>query len=139
MKKFSFLIAFMAVIMMMSSCSYRTLDFTIVSTKTYSLPINKSAGTNTEGKSMGFLGLGVSIKDAIDNALSNAGPGYDLLVDGVIYTKDNVFVTGYKVVGIAIKSADMRAELGEDGFKEWCSNHNINLVDEDGNEVALED
>lgn len=138
MKKFSFFIAFMAVIMMMSSCSYRTLDFTIVSTKTYSLPINKSAGTNTEGKCMRFLGMGASIKDAIDNALTNAGPGYDLLVDGVIYTKDNFFVSGYKVVGIAVKSADMRAELGEDGFKEWCSNHNVNLVDENGNEVALQ-
>lgn len=124
---------------MLSSCSYRTLDFTIVSTKTYSMSINKDAGTNTEGKSMGFLGLGTSIKDAIDNALSNAGPGYDLLVDGVIYTKDNVFVTGYKVVGIAVKSADMRAELGDKGFEEWCLNHNLNLVDEQGNKVACEE
>ncbi len=138
MKKFSFLIAFMAVIMMMSSCSYRTLDFTIVSTKTYSLSLNKSAGANTEGKSIGFLAIGTSIKDAIDDALTNAGPGYDLLVDGVIYTKDYFFVGGYKVIGIAINSSKLRAELGEDGFKEWCSNHNVNLVDENGNEVALQ-
>ncbi len=85
---------------------------------------------------MGFLGLGTSIKDAVDNALSNAGPGYDLLVDGVIYVKDNFFTSGYKVVGIAINTSQMRAELGDKKFEDWLSEHAQNLVSENGTEVA---
>lgn len=137
MKRICFLVA-MAATLLLSSCSYRALDFTIVSTKTFSINVDKSSGVQTEGKSMGFLGLGTSIKDAVDNALANAGPGFDLLIDGVIYVKDNVFVTGYKVVGTAINSSKMRADLGDKGFKEWISQHAVNLVDENGTELAME-
>ncbi|MCQ2226769.1 MAG: hypothetical protein MJZ01_02530 [Bacteroidales bacterium] len=135
MKTIKSIVALMATIML-ASCSYRALDFTIVSTKTHAIQVDKNSGKNTEGKSMGFLGLGTSIKDAVDNALSNAGPGYDLLVDGVIYVKDNFFTSGYKVVGIAINTSQMRAELGDKKFEDWLSEHAQNLVSENGTEVA---
>lgn len=110
---------------MLSSCSQRMFDFTIVSTKNHSLDVDKSKGIRVEGKSMGVFGIGRSLKDAMDKALQSAGAEYDLLIDGVVSLEDYFFVAGYKVVGIAVKSSEMRAELGEDGFKTWCDENNV--------------
>ena len=78
-------------------------------------------GKRVEGKSIGFMGLGATVKGAVDKALEGAGPGYDLLIDGVLYTENYFFVSGFKVTGTAVSSRELRAALGEDGFKQWLA------------------
>lgn len=113
------------VITSLSSCSQRLIDFTVISSKNVSLKFDKSQGRVTSGTSMGFLGLGANIKDAMDKALAAAGPDYDLLVDGVVRVNDYLFVSGYKVDGTAISTSKMKALLGVKGFEDWCKSNNI--------------
>lgn len=107
----------------MSSCSYRIIDFTVISSKNVSLKIDKAQGKRVTGSSNGFLGYGASIKDAMDKALQSAGPEYDLLVDGVVKVNDYFLVAGYKVEGTAISTSSLKASLGNEGFKNWCKTH----------------
>lgn len=111
--------------MLFSSCSYRMVDFSIISSKNHSLDIDKSKGIRVEGKSLGFLDVGASIKDAMDEALQSAGSEYDILIDGVVRRLDFFFVSGYKVSGIALKSSELQAYLGEDGYRQWCKENNV--------------
>lgn len=108
-----------------TSCSVRLVDFTVISTKNAEIGVDKTKAIQTEGKKSYFLGIGFNLKDAIDNALENAGPAYDLLVDGVVLYKPYPFVTIVEVKGLAVSSSDLRASLGEEGFKNWCQQHNI--------------
>ncbi len=108
-----------------TSCSYRLVDFTVISSKNLSLNIDYSQGKQVEGSSTGFLGLGATIKDAMDKALESAGPEYDILVNGVVREIDYVVVMGYKVTGTAISSSKLRAMLGDKGFEEWCKANNV--------------
>jgi hypothetical protein len=118
--------AFMLIgIMTFTSCSSRLVDFTVISSKNVSLKIDKSQGKQVSGTSMGFLGLGASIKDAMDKALQSAGPDYDLLVDGVVRINDYFLVSGYKVEGTAISTSKMKASLGQKGFEDWCKANNV--------------
>ena len=117
--------ALLVLIVTSSSCSYRLIDFTVISSKNHGLMIDKSLGKKVEGSSMGFLGFGTSIKAAMDRALEQAGMDFDLLIDGVVYSKDNIVVSGYKVTGIAIRSKELKAQLGEEGFKNWCDENNV--------------
>jgi len=82
-------------------------------------------GKRVEGKSMGFLGFGTSLKDAMDKALDSAGLGYDILVDGVVLRQDNFFVVGFKVTGTAVRSTELRANLGEEEFQKWLKENNV--------------
>jgi len=122
--KFSLLLL-LATTLTISSCSYRLVDFTIISSKNHNLKIDKAQGIRVSGSSNGFLGLGASIKDAMDKALQSAGPDYDLLIDGVVRVNDYFLISGYKVEGLAISSAKMKALLGSKGFEEWCKSNNI--------------
>lgn len=120
-----FLSIALVAITLMSSCSNRLIDFTVISSKNVSLKIDKSQGKHVEGSSMGFLGLGISIKDAMDKALSSAGADYDLIVDGVVRENDYVLMLGYTVEGTAISSSKLKAQLGEKGFEDFCKANNI--------------
>lgn len=120
--KFTF-IAVMAI--SLSSCTQRLIDFTVISTKNANLGVKKSDGKKTKGKSMKVLFIGVNIKDAIDDALENAGSDYDLLIDGVVKSKTYPFYGGYVVEGTAISSSDMKSKLGVKGFEDWCKEHKI--------------
>jgi hypothetical protein len=123
-----FKISFVATIValfMFSSCSHRLVDFTVISSKNVSLKFDKSQGQKVSASSNGFLGLGASIKDAMDKALTSAGPDYDLLVDGVVRVNDYFLVAGYKIEGTAISTSKMKASLGEKGFEEWCKENNV--------------
>jgi len=120
-----FMFGLLALLVVFSSCSIRMVDFTIISSKNHGLNFDMSQGIRAEGKSHGFLGLGTSIKGAMDNALEKAGPGYDLLVDGVVFKEDFFLVGGYKVTGTAIRSRDLRAMLGDEGFQNWCNENNL--------------
>ena|ERR1043166_9723650 len=108
-----------------SSCSVRLIDFTVISSKNTQMAIDVSRGVRTKGESWGPFGLGANIKDAMDKALTKAGPGYDLLIDGVVRQTTFVLVAGYQVEGTAVKSAMLRAAMGDVRFKEWCAEHAI--------------
>lgn len=114
--KINLMIAF-AAIFMLSSCSQRLIDFTVISSKNTNLMIDKSQGKFTEGKSMKIFAIGVTIKDAMDNALQNAGPQYDMLIDGVVRIKQYPFYGGYVVEGTAVVSGDLRSDMGDEEFQ----------------------
>jgi len=109
----------------LSSCSYRLLDFTVISSKNTNLTIDKTKGKRTEGKSMKFLGIGVTIKDAVDDALENAGSKYDILIDGVLRAKNFPFYGGYIVEGTAFNSDEMQAALGEEEYQKWLKENDV--------------
>ncbi len=52
-------------------------------------------------------GKGFTVKDAIDQAIEKAGPGYDALIDGVIYER----LFKYKVTGTPIKTSDLKLNV----------------------------
>jgi hypothetical protein len=122
--KLNVLLALMTLVFM-GSCSTRLVDFTVISSKNHSLQIDKSVGVPVKGTSMGFLGLGVSIKDAMDKALQDAGPEYDLLIDGVVRFVNYPLISGYSVEGMAVNSAKLKKQMGEKGFNEWIEGENI--------------
>ncbi|MGJ8743590.1 hypothetical protein [Polaribacter sp.] len=107
--------------LVLSSCSARLVDFTIISSKNHSVNFNLENGVVTKGKSMGFLALGTNIKDAMDKALENAGPQYDVLVNGVVRSENYFFYGGFEVEGTAVNSRKLIAELGQEGYKNWLS------------------
>jgi len=123
--KFSLSMIILMTTLIFSSCSQRLVDFTVISSKNHSLKFDLSQGKQVQGTSMGFLGLGASIKDAMDKALQSAGTEYDILVNGVVRDNDYFLVSGYKVTGTAINSSKLKAMLGERGFEEWCKANNI--------------
>lgn len=127
MKKQSILKLAVLVVLLstISSCSYRLIDFTVISSKNVSLKIDKTQGIRVSGSSNGLLGIGVSIKDAMDKALQSAGPEYDLLIDGVVKINDYFLVAGYKVEGTAISTSKIKASLGKEGFEDWCKEHKV--------------
>ncbi len=108
-------------ILLLSSCSARLVDFTVISSKNHSIKFNLDEGKATKGKSMGFLALGANIKDAMDEALENAGPQYDVLVNGVVRSKSYPFYGGFEVEGTAVNSRKLIAQLGMEGYKKWLS------------------
>ncbi len=107
------------------SCKARLVDFTVISSKNVNLVIKKSEGKKVKASSLGFWGIGATIKDAMDKALEQAGPDYDLLVDGVVRTVYYPFIRGFQVEGIAISSSVKKAELGEIEYKKWCQAHQV--------------
>lgn len=122
--KLSLLLALTTVVFL-GSCSTRLVDFTVISSKNHSLQIDKSIGIPVKGMSIGFLMIGVSIKDAMDKALQKAGPEYDLLIDGVVRLEDYFLLSGYSVEGMAVNSAKLKKQMGEKGFNEWIKGENI--------------
>ena len=74
-----------ALLVVLSGCSHRLFDFTVISSRNHGLQFDLANAQRVEGTSMGFLGIGASVKSAMDNALDNAGIGYDLLLDGVVF------------------------------------------------------
>lgn len=105
-----------------SGCTQRVLDFTIISSKQVEMRVDESGKgrSRVEGKHgvhwILFFPLGEpNLKEAVDRAIEAAGPGYDALIDGVIYSENYWYVfygySGYKVVGTPIKTAELKAEL----------------------------
>ncbi len=113
-------------LLLFSSCSYRLLDFTVVSSKNTNLNIPSGAkGERVEGKSMGVFSIGVNIKEAVDAAIENAGPEYDALIDGVLSSKSYYFYGGYICEGTPINTEKLQAYWGEEKFENWAQNHDI--------------
>ncbi|MEI6815781.1 MAG: hypothetical protein WCL14_04155 [Bacteroidota bacterium] len=125
MKNLKKLIPVIVAIFFLSSCSNRLVDFTVISSKNVSLKFEKSQGKEVTGESIKYFGMGANIKEAMDRALTNAGPDFDLLVDGRVDQWSGLFRAGYVVHGIAISSSKIKASLGVEGWKNWCKTHNI--------------
>jgi hypothetical protein len=130
MKKIT-LISVVFTVMLLSSCSSRLVDFTVISSKNHQLTFDMSHAKQVSGSSMGFLAIGASIKDAMDKALQSAGPEYDMLINGVVRVSDYFFVSGYKVEGTAVSSAKLKAMLGEEGFQEWLLQYDVFSPDDE--------
>jgi len=95
MKKIKFsLIALSLTAFILSSCSHRVLDFTLISSKNVDLTKGASfvrGKSRVEGKDMVHWIIiiptgSVNIKEAVDRAIEST-PGCVALLDGVIYTK----------------------------------------------------
>jgi hypothetical protein len=99
--------------MVMSSCNYRMIDFTVISSKNVTLRLPDDAkGKKVEGKDMVFCApyCGMpNLKQAVDKAIESAGPGYDALIDGVVFNRNEFFRTGYVVTGTPIKTTKLKA------------------------------
>lgn len=98
MKKTAKLIAVLITAsLFLTGCTVRVVDFTMISTKNLRVP-TKERGPRTTGEScvfVFFIPLGaINMKEAIDNAIENAGPEYDALVDGVVYNVNKSFIIG---------------------------------------------
>jgi hypothetical protein len=97
------------------------IDFTVISSKNMQLQIPSEArGPRVEGKDMAIILLFIpfgspNLKEAVDRAIESAGPGYDALVDGVLYRQNYYFVVGwlhgYKIIGTPIKTSLVNVSL----------------------------
>ena len=123
--KFKSLLIIAIAAMTLSSCSFRLVDFTVISSKNVNLDIDRAQGVKTEGKKSYFLGIGWNIKDAMDEALEEAGPEYDMLIDGVVRYTSYPFVSGVTVEGTAVSTKAMKARMGEAGFQDWLNGQNV--------------
>jgi len=110
-------------IAVLSGCSQRVLDFTVVSSKNTEMTIpNDAKGPRVEGSDsvpVILFPLGnPNLKEAIDRAIESAGPEYDALIDGVLWYKFFYFIFGsvsYKVEGTPIVSSRINvASAGSD-------------------------
>lgn len=93
----------------LASCNQRLIDFTVISSKNVSLRLPDDAkGPRTTGKEMKMCTQPM-LKAAVDKAIENAGPGYDALIDGVVYNRNEVFRVGWVVEGTPIKTSKLKA------------------------------
>jgi len=108
-----------------SGCTRRIIDFTVISTKNVQMSMDKSKGKQVKIKDLKAFGINSTLKGAIDKALNSAGPGYDMLVDGVVSYSSYYFVSGYRVEGLAINTLKLKSELGNEGYQEYMKEHSI--------------
>ncbi len=95
--------------MALTSCQQRLIDFTVISSKNVTLRLpNEGKGPRTEGKEMKMCGQPM-LKAAVDKAIEKAGPGYDALIDGVVYQRNEIFRIGWVVQGTPIKTSKLKA------------------------------
>lgn len=114
-----------AVLILSTGCSRRLIDFTVISSKNVHLNVPEDAmGERVEGKDLVwwifFIPLGTPhVKEAVDDAIEQAGPGFDALIDGVIYVENYWFVltgySGFRVEGTPIKTSQLITQLEERG------------------------
>lgn len=109
----------------MTNCTFRLVDYTVMSSKNVSLNIDKTQGKRTAGSKSYFLGIGYNLKDAMDDALENAGIEYDLLVDGVVTQTSFAFVVSVKVEGIAMNTKIFKDSMGALEYKNWLNDQNV--------------
>jgi hypothetical protein len=108
MKKVTLMVAVLGA-MLFTSCKTRLIDFTIISSKNVTLRLPDDAkGPRSSGKEMKTCAT-PQLKGAVDKAIENAGPGYDALIDGVIYNKNNYISNGWVVEGTPIKTSKLKA------------------------------
>jgi hypothetical protein len=104
------IIPIMAVVAIsISSCNQRLIDFTVISSKNVTLRLpDDGKGPRSTGKEMKMCTKPM-LKNAVDKAIENAGPGYDALIDGVVSSRNEFFRTGWVVEGTPIKTGKLKA------------------------------
>lgn len=127
-----------ALLLILSACTTRVTDFTIISTKNHQINVSQEArGPRVEGEDMAAMILFIptgqpNVKNAVDRAIESAGPGYDALVDGVVNYYFAYFILGasfgYKVEGTPIKTSDMQASLMDANGASSASFHRRNIL-----------
>lgn len=95
--------------LVLSSCNQRLIDFTVISSKNVTLRLpDDGKGPRTTGKEMKMCTQPM-LKSAVDKAIENAGPGYDALIDGVVYSRNELFRAGWVVEGTPIKTGKLKS------------------------------
>lgn len=121
--KLNFLLLAISLVLL-QSCAHQIMNFTVMSSNSINLKYKDGAkGTiRVEGK-------GSTLDKAVNNALKNAGNGYDALVDGKVtmyhYSFVLFWIANFKVEGTPIKTSEVRAMLGDKSFDEWCKQNNV--------------
>ena len=93
----------------LSSCNQRLIDFTVISSKNVTLRLpDDGKGPRSTGKEMKMC-TAPQLKAAVDKAIENAGPGYDALIDGVVFSRNEFFRAGWVVEGTPIKTGKLKA------------------------------
>jgi hypothetical protein len=115
----------LVVFFIFTSCSTRMIDFTVISSKNVNLKVKDTGkGERVVGTDYVWWFLSIplgspNLKEAVDRAIESAGPGYDALLDGVIYSKFYYFLltakSGYKVEGTPIKTSELIVQLNQRG------------------------
>ncbi len=108
-----------------SGCTRRLVDFTVISSKNVNMKVKDTGkGNRVVGKDQVYWFITIplgspNLKEAIDRAIESAGPNFDALVDGVVYSYSYWYilsgVTGFKVEGTPIKTTELISELKENG------------------------
>ena len=121
------LIVIVALLSFMTGCTHRVLDFTVVSSKNVNMNVDDTGrGDRVIGTDyiwwfpLCLFPMGTpNLKEAVDDAIENAGPDYDALIDGVIYSQGYYYVltakSGFKVEGTPINTKKLIAELEQNG------------------------
>lgn len=122
------------VLIFLTGCTIRMVDFTAISTKNVKLP-TKARGKRVTGEDCVVVVLfpfGIpNMKEAIDEAIEGAGENYDALVDGVVYQINEFFIVGrqcFKVEGTPINTKDaisMKEIEGKDLMLHSSRSHSI--------------
>ncbi len=99
------LVSALAFTLLITGCTRRMIDFTVISSKNVRLLLPDSAlGPRTQGVHsvpIIFFPLGVpSIKEATDRAIENGGPQYDALIDGVVSSYIFYFIFGVSKIKV---------------------------------------
>ena len=102
MKKFLVLVVLLVVAFSFSACTYRLVDFTVISSK--NTTVKGKVGKRVKGSDGKCVFLGVpNMKEAIDRAIQQE-PGADALIDGVLYQKVYPYYQVFEVEGTAINT-----------------------------------
>ena len=90
------------------------------------LNIQNSDGIKVSGYSNAwFKSQRKAVKEATENALKQAGEGYDLLINGTIEAEYKILYIRFRVNGTAYKSSDLINKYGKVGFEKWKSEKKI--------------
>ncbi len=86
-------------LLFLSGCTFRVIDFTLISTKNVNVPQGaKKMGKRVTGEDcvvVFIFPLGqIHMKEAVDQAIESAGPEYDALIDGVVSHVNRSFLFG---------------------------------------------
>lgn len=88
-----------AVLFMSTACTYRIVDFTVISSKNCDVKGKKMQRVKGSDGTCNLMPP--NMKEAIDRAIESQ-PGADVLVDGVVYYKTYPFYHKYEVEGTAV-------------------------------------
>ncbi len=117
------------------ACSYPVIDNALIQRpQAEPARLELNIGKEVEGATYYPYLIGYNFSDSIEAALDSAGEDYDLLINASVEEKYYylvVYFSKYVIVkGTAIKSSELKASLGEEGFKRWLATQNVVITKE---------